>query len=557
MSGTMAIVQWNPCLKSIAANTLHVIDCPEKRISLRMANNGNAEYRGYNQCLPNESPAGGIIMKLLSRSAKLHSICIFVLLFLCAAVAQTARIPQSDIDLIDSLYFKADVDSAIVIAREFSTKYPDDPRPFHELGRLIIKAGNRDLFPEAEASLSRCLALQPDEAWMIAWSYLSLAYIYFETQRDSLAVAYCNRAIELNATRNCTAAAKKLLHRHSSGDTQVAFSVTRRTQHFAFHYPDSAMIVKKAVSRTEQEYEKAYERLLDFWGCEPPTPIKVFIYHSEEEIKSAVGQAAHLAYPEKCEIHTTIGATSGHELTHIFSYYFNSTQRNALLVEGIAGVLNQAHSRLACDWNAALKLKQSPEVPLAAVNADWKQFDPDYASSFVYLLVEEYGPDKFLTLYRMKGSLEANVPKVYGVSSGDIEQSWRKRIETLIGLLPEMDSLLTAGRREDYGAVIEQIDQISARYGKTAELIQGKGQSLMSLGRYKEAIETLGELFATKSYAIEPPYIFQWGHYNMGKSYAELGEKEKAMYHLKEAIKIDQAHDATEAADSLLSSLTN
>jgi len=543
-------------------------------------------------------------MSLLSRSLKLQPICILVLLFLCVTAAQTANIPQRDIDLIDSLYFKADVDSAIIIARQFTAKYPDDPRPFHMLGRLIVNSGNRDLLPEAEASLSRCLTLKPDEAWMTAWSYLSLAYIYFETQRDSLAVAYCNKAIELNATENCTAAAKKLLHRRNRGDTRVAFSVTRRTKHFVFHYPDTPAPDTTALNMsrhdTEQEYEKAYERLVDFWGCEPPTSINVFMYKREEDIELAVGRAGHHAYPEKCEIHTTMSATTGHELTHVFAYYFSSTQKNTLLCEGIAVVLNQAQSRVACDLNAAMKLKQSPGVSLAAVNTDWKQFDYDYAGSFVYLLVEEYGPDQFLKLYRTKGSLEANVPEVYGVSFGDIEQSWRKRIESLVEVLPVMDSLLTAGRveghraaieeidhkiardgrtaglirtkeqllaalggnsvgtvgRMNYSAAVEQVDQVLARYGKTAELIGIKGQLLTHLGRYNEAIETLEELFVTESYAIEPPYIFQAAHYFMGKCYAELGEKGKAIPHLKEAIKIGQGYRVAADADSLLSSLT-
>jgi tetratricopeptide (TPR) repeat protein len=549
--------------------------------------------------LHTKSTVRGIGMKLLPRSLRLQSICLFLFLLFCPALVQTAAIPQSDSALIDSLYSWADFDSAIIIARELSTKYPDDPRPFHLLGTLIVMSGNRDLLPEAEASLSRCLELRPNEAWMTAWSHLRLAFIYFETKRDSQAVVYCNKAIELNATKNCTIAARKLLHSHGHGTTKITFPVTRRTEHFVFHYPDSAM-VRPNTSRDEQEYEKAYDRLADFWGCAPSSPVNVFMYHTEEEIESVVGQAAHLAYPEKYEIHTTLRATTGHELTHIFAYYFNNGKVPTLLWEGIPVVLNQAHSRFSCDLNAATKLKNSPEVSLAGINTNRQQLDYDYTGSFAYLLVEDYGRDNFLALYRMRGPLEDNVPKIYGVSFADLEQCWRKRIETLVELLPVMDSLLTAGRKEghrlaiekidqqiaqhgstaelvatkemllkavrvdsvsaigvmDYGIAVEQVNRVLASFGKTAELIGMKGQFLTDTGRYREAIETFEELLTTKSYAIEPPYIFQAAHYNLGKCYAELGEKGKAIPHLKEAIQIDQAYNITADADSLLSSLT-
>ncbi len=175
----------------------------------------------------------------------------------------------------------------------------------------------------------------------------------------------------------------------------------------------------------------------------------------------------------------------------------------------------------------------------------------------MYLLVEDYGRDKFLTLYRMKGSLAASVLEVYRVSFADLEQLWRKRIESLIGVLPVIDSLTIAVRAEDHGASIQQVDRILAGYGRTAELMGAKGQFLMSIGRYDDAIETLKALFATKSCAIEPPYIFQGAHYVMGKCYAALGEKEKAVPHLEEAIRIDELSRATADADSLLSSLAD
>jgi hypothetical protein len=50
--------------------------------------------------------------------------------------------------------------------------------------------------------------------------------------------------------------------------------------------------------------------------------------------------------------------------------------------------------------------------------------------------------------------------------------------------------MVRAESQKDYHTTIALIDQITAGYGTTSDLIEGKGQCLAMLGEYCEAIDT-------------------------------------------------------------------
>lgn len=119
------------------------------------------------------------------RALYLWAPLLLTLIFSSASVAQTSDLPQRDAEILKSLYTRTDVDSAIVIARQLTIKYPGNPQPFHALGRLLLNAKNPALFPEAEAALDKCLTLGPMEPWMTAWSYLSCVCLLRNGARQS------------------------------------------------------------------------------------------------------------------------------------------------------------------------------------------------------------------------------------------------------------------------------------------------------------------------------------------------------------------------------------
>lgn len=490
------------------------------------------------------------------RPFHLWALWILVLIFSSASIAQTSDMTKSDAALLKSLWGRADVDSAVIIARELTLKYPDNPTPFHTLGRLLINLKKPELFPEAEAALVKSLALNPQEPWMTAWSCCSLAYICYETGRDSLGTAFCTKAIDLNATANSTAAAKKLLYMHSSRKDQPSFPVTRSSAHFVFHYANTTG-TGRGLSRSEAAYERAYARLAEFWRVEPPGSTHVYVYRTQKDIESVLGKASHCAFPEKHEIHTTPRGTTGHELTHIFAYQVNAQQTNYMLGEGIASALDQSRYQLAADYYAARALKQLPAITIASINAGWKGTESDYwlSCSFVCYLVDSYGTDRFLALYRMKEPLEPSAEKVYGVIFSEIERGWHARIDSLGDMMPAMDSMMTALSRKDYAAVLACVDRIAHRRGESIDLITAKGQALSMLGEHEDAIHALEPVCARKPNALEPPRFLQWAHYYSGRSCAALGRKEQAIEHLKEAVAMNASSRATAAADSLLSVL--
>lgn len=323
-----------------------------------------------------------------------------------------------------------------------------------------------------------------------------------------------------------------------------------------FHYADTAG-TESRLSRSEEAYERAYARLAEFWRVEPPGPTHVYVYPTQKDIESVMGKASHFAFPEKHEIHTTPKATTGHELTQVFAYQVNASPMNYMLGEGIASALDQSRSRLTADYYAARVLKQSPALTIASINTGWKGTDSDYwlSCSFVCDLVDSYGPERFLALYRMKEPLERSAEKIYGVGFDEIEGRWHARIDSIGEVTPAVDSMMEALSRKDYAAALASIDRIEDRLGDASELLMLKGQSLSKLGRHKEAIQALEGLCSRKPEALEPPRILQTALYYMGRSLAESGQKNRALHHLKEALALDADYRFTAAADSILSAL--
>jgi tetratricopeptide (TPR) repeat protein len=473
-----------------------------------------------------------------------------------AAAGSMPEIPKADIDRLNALYSRSDVARAVEEARAFTVQYPEEPTAYHALGRLIVKSGNRELFGEAERALEKCLALHPAESWMVGWTYVTLAYLLFETDRKSEAVAYCERAIELGATENTVANARKLLHKYGDRDDAEPFSITSGTPRFTFHYRDTTRS-SGIIRRVERDYERAYDRIAIFWGKQPPTPIDVYVYGGGDDMASEIGTSGHRAYPDKGEIHTTLSATPGHELTHLFAYAVNDKQANGLLIEGIATVLDQAHSRFTCDYMAARVLSRTPDASLDDVNGSVPGLDADYglSSSFVYFLVQEYGVERFRSLYAKKGALENAVHEVYASPMADVVSGWRRRILALVRLLPVIEEMAADRRQQPGSDVLERIDEVLEGYGPAAEIIMGKGMQLTLQGRYAEAVSTLEELLASEASSVEPRYIFQWAHHYLGESYAKLGEIEKARDHLRRSIEIDDAANATTQSRALLEKL--
>jgi tetratricopeptide (TPR) repeat protein len=100
------------------------------------------------------------------------------------------------------------IDDALARGEAYRVDHPDDPAVHHGLGRIHFLKGNME---EAVAFLDRCLALEPTEGWMVAWSHAVLGQAHAALGHREPAEKHLRRAIELDATSNCTREARRAL----------------------------------------------------------------------------------------------------------------------------------------------------------------------------------------------------------------------------------------------------------------------------------------------------------------------------------------------------------
>lgn len=461
-------------------------------------------------------------------------------------------VPASERAQLDSAFFWDDVDSAITFARGFTVRYPDDPSPWHDLGRLLARTQRADLLPEAEQALLTCLALNPPEPWMTVWCHVVLGDVYFRTDRDSVATEHCERAIELNATVNATRNARRLLARNRTSDAGYEDWTVFDTEHFQIHlssyftHPDSK-------AHFAGEYESAYRRLKRFWGVEPEGPVHLYIY-SADEMETQAAMPAHHAFPERREIHTSGNAAPGHELTHVFAYVVNPNQRSALLVEGVAKVLDQVRTPFATDCEAFEAVKGDSAVSLAEISRSF-DYRNDYliAASFVTHVIREYGAERFLALYRSEEPLEKAMATAFGVSLAEVEAAWKQRLSGMDAILADL--LAIGPVKDDPEKALPLVDRVLAAYGDVPDLMAYKARLLVKAARYEEAITAARVAAATQDDATIGLGVAREAHIHWADALAALGKPEEARAHFQAVIEIGAADNWTDAARRKLAAL--
>jgi tetratricopeptide (TPR) repeat protein len=100
------------------------------------------------------------------------------------------------------------LEEAIGRAETFVLDHPDDPIGYHTLGRFFFMAGEDELAIE---TLSECLELKPEPAWVVAWTHDILGQALARRGETARAEEHLRRAIELDATQNCTRDAQHAL----------------------------------------------------------------------------------------------------------------------------------------------------------------------------------------------------------------------------------------------------------------------------------------------------------------------------------------------------------
>ncbi len=209
-------------------------------------------------------------------------------LILCGLLAPHLALGQCPPDsTLNQIFSSTDVEWATSQAREYTVSYPDCPLVWEVYGRVLLsrRPFTKQQLAESEHALNQALALHPTEDWVVAWSRLTLAVVYFNTERDSLGRATCEQVIEQHATKNVTLAARKLLIQYRNSDVVYATWYRHPAGKLVFHYRDSTFATGGQDSSRVLMYRTSYARLCEFWGTEPWGTVNVDIYADENDIE--------------------------------------------------------------------------------------------------------------------------------------------------------------------------------------------------------------------------------------------------------------------------------
>jgi len=457
---------------------------------------------------------------------------------------------------ISRIFRSADYTWATTQAREYTKTYPDCARIWQVYGRVLLnkRPFTREQLEESERALNQALVLHPTEDWVVAWSHLALAVVYFNTDRDSLARATCEQVIEQQATKNVVIAARKVLFRYRNSKVFTGW-IRRPAGNLVFHYRDSTAVTGGQDSSLVLMYQDAYNRLREFWGTEPAGTVNVYIYAGEGDLERTIGAPGHRAFADKREVHTTFRATTGHELCHLFAYAVNPNAPSRLLWEGTARALDQFRWHVNVDTATArilfspagAGLSQKRKASRSLTEAD-RLFDHanDYSlgASFALYLIHTYGRDRFLALYRSTAGLERSVPAIYGVSLHTMESQWhdylRKVLRTtsiwtsLQGQAPTPDHL---DRRPDWNIVAKRMDSVLTIAGTSPAVLVVLGRALCQSGQYERALRVLQQAEALDRRA-EPGWVDSFLYESLGDALAGTGHADKARTAYRKAARL-------------------
>jgi tetratricopeptide (TPR) repeat protein len=330
-----------------------------------------------------------------------------VALFLLAVVgyAQTLK------DLED-LYGKGSYDEVIRLSPDVLKSNPNDPAVNLLVGRVYAETNK---FNDAVPYLKTAITNDRPGSWVKAWSMAYLGKCYFAFGQYKESTECINGCISMNATKNATRSASNAALLFGF-DKDYDRWTTRETEHIIFHFQPLSLKDINDIDAYMQKRETAFQNINACFGSILPKKIDFFVWHSREDMKAILGSPGGFARPEYCVVHACYDQTPGHEMTHVISNYLPGIgQKTVLINEGTAVYFNQTK---ADQMDLARKAIKSNGITAVCLKETWNERTlPEevlypVGGAFIKYLVENYGKEKFLELFR--NQTYENALKVYG-----------------------------------------------------------------------------------------------------------------------------------------------
>lgn len=216
-----------------------------------------------------------------------------------------------------------------------------------------------------------------------------------------------------------------------------------QTEHYVFHYP-AGSLAEKEIERIAETQERAFAKIIGALNITYPERIHYYFSDSPQEVGDAIFDGIPCNGCALCgenKIYAVyneeIKCIGPHEDTHLISYLINFPESD-FVAEGLAvyfdgvwwGVPNEV-------WTSFYRTKYTAlSVGHLLDNGAFAEYNCavtyPVAGAFTKFLIDTYGMDRYLELYRYKGSEYGEIVfSLYHRSLSELEKSFWENMSAI------------------------------------------------------------------------------------------------------------------------------
>lgn len=239
-----------------------------------------------------------------------------------------------------------------------------------------------------------------------------------------------------------------------------------------------------------------YDRLTSFWESSPRGLLEIHLKSDAGGGQSRSGLCCPHCIPSRRRLHLEPSSSLGHELSHVFAYAANP-QRDKLLDEGAATVLNQRDTRLFIDWKASREADHVDLDALFALDTEFPLWSCQYvAGSFVAFVLRTWGRKAFLALFRTPGRKAETIRYSLPVTWADLVRDWRSDLRRIHHVAPQLETIAAKARHAPVPEFLRDLAYVESIIGARAELRLHRLRALLRVGDHDGAAKVGQQLLA-------------------------------------------------------------
>jgi len=187
------------------------------------------------------------------------------------------------------------------------------------------------------------LSENTNKDWEFSWSYTELVESYFAIGNKEKSLEFYNKAKQFKGTKNSKKKLKKL-ELLFGFDSLYNDWKTIETDNVIFHFQDASAI--KNIEFYIKEREKAFVSINSFFNSKLPKKIDFFVWKNQNEAQKILGLKIVLGFakPMYCITHNHPKQSTGHEIAHNISHWFNKpVKKTRFINEGVGVYFDQSN----------------------------------------------------------------------------------------------------------------------------------------------------------------------------------------------------------------------